>query len=73
MRKYIVTEEQLRQYLTEKENSVKKGIAIKYSPGKGQEPVYTSEIKEFSSMEEFNEYKDSLGNKKEIIGIIDID
>ena len=72
MKKYIITEEQMNMILNEKEGSIKKGFAIKYNPGKGKDPVYTSEIKEFSSMEEFNEYKDSLGDKREIIGVIDI-
>jgi hypothetical protein len=72
MRKYIITEEQMNMILNESDKPVKKGFAIKYNPGKGKDPVYTSEIKEFSSMGEFNSYKDSLGNKREIIGVIDI-
>lgn len=51
---------------------MKKGIAIKYTPGKDQDPVYTSVIKEFDSQEDFNNFKDNLNPKKEIIGVIDI-
>ena len=73
MKKYIITEEQMNMILNEKEGSIKKGFAIKYNPGEGMDPVYTSEIKDFSSIEEFNSYKDSMGNKREIIGVIDIE
>ena len=72
MRKYIITENQINRILNEKKKK-KKGIAIKYKPGKGQEDVYTSEIKEFDSVEDFENYKKSLSEKREIIGVIDIE
>ena len=72
MRKYIITENQINRILNEN-TKIKKGIAIKYKPGKDQGDVYTSEIKEFDSIDEFEDYKNSLGNKREIIGIIDIE
>jgi hypothetical protein len=71
MRKYIITEDQIERLLNEN-TKIKKGIAIKFKPGGGQEDVYTSIIKEFNSLTEFDDYKNSLGKKKEIIGIIDI-
>jgi len=51
---------------------MKKGIAIKYTPSKDQDPVYTSIIKEFDSQEDFENFKDNLNPKKKIIGVIDI-
>jgi len=45
MKKYIITEEQMDMILNESDKPVKKGFAIKYNPGKGKDPVYTSEIK----------------------------
>jgi hypothetical protein len=72
MRKYIITENQINRILNEN-TKIKKGIAIKYKPGKGQEDVYTSEIKEFDSVEDFENYKKSLSEKREIIGVIDIE
>ena len=71
MKKYIITESQINKILNEN-TKIKKGIAYKYKPGKGQEEVYTSEVKEFDSVEEFERYKRSLGEKREIIGVIDI-
>jgi hypothetical protein len=71
MKKYIITESQINRILNEN-TKIKKGIAIKYKPGKNQEDVYTSIIKEFDSINEFEDYKSSLGKKREIIGVIDI-
>ena len=72
MKKYIITENQINRILNEN-TKIKKGIAIKYKPGKDQDDVYTSEIKEFDSINEFEDYKSSLGKKREIIGVIDIE
>jgi len=72
MKKYIITESQINRILNEN-TKIKKGIAIKYKPGKDQDDVYTSEIKEFDSVDEFEDYKSSLGKKREIIGVIDIE
>lgn len=72
MKKYIITENQINRILNEN-TKIKKGIAIKYKPGKNQEDVYTSIIKEFDSINEFEDYKSSLGKKREIIGVIDIE
>lgn len=72
MRKYIITESQIEQILNEN-TKIKKGIAIKYRPGKGQDDVYKSEIKEFYSIEDFENYKSSLSEKRKIIGIINIE
>jgi len=72
MKKYIITENQINRILNEN-TKIKKGIAIKYKPGKSQGDVYTSEIKEFDSIDEFEDYKNSLGKKREIIGVIDIE
>jgi len=71
MKKYIITESQITRILNES-TSIKKGIAFKYKPGRNQQEVYTSEIKEFDSVEDFERYKRSLSEKREIIGIIDI-
>jgi len=71
MKKYIITESQINKILNEN-TKIKKGIAIKYKPGKGQEDVYSSVIKEFDSVDDFERYKRSLGEKREIIGVIDI-
>lgn len=71
MKKYILTEEQLTRVLTE-ERPIKKGVAIKFSPGKGEEPVYQSNVLEFKDEQEWQDYKKSLPEKKEIIGVIDI-
>lgn len=71
MKNYILTEEQLTRLLTE-ERPIKKGVAIKYSPGKGEEPVYQSHMLEFKDEQEWQDYKKSLPEKKEIIGVIDI-
>lgn len=71
MKNYILTEEQLTRILTE-ERPIKKGVAIKYSPGKGEEPVYQSHMLEFKDEQEWQDYKKSLPEKKEIIGVIDI-
>lgn len=71
MKNYILTEEQLTRLLTE-ERPIKKGVAIKYSPGKGEEPVYQSHVLEFKDEQEWQDYKKSLPEKKEIIGVIDI-
>ena len=51
---------------------IKKGIAYKVTPTRNSEPYYESEIKSFVSEQEFNEYRNNLGDKKEIIGVIDI-
>lgn len=71
MKNYILTEEQLTRLLTE-ERPIKKGVAIKYSPGKGEEPVYQSHMLEFKDEQEWQDYKKSLPKKKEIIGVIDV-
>jgi hypothetical protein len=71
MKNYILTEEQLTRALTE-ERPIKKGVAIKFSPGKGEEPVYQSNVLEFKDEQEWQDYKKSLSEKKEIIGVIDI-
>jgi hypothetical protein len=71
MKNYILTEEQLTRVLTE-ERPIKKGVAIKFSPGKGEDPVYQSYVLEFKDEQEWQDYKKSLPEKKEIIGIIDI-
>jgi hypothetical protein len=71
MKKYILTEEQLTRVLTE-ERPIKKGVAIKFSPGKGEEPVYQSHMLEFKDEQEWQDYKKSLPEKKEIIGVVDI-
>lgn len=71
MKKYILTEEQLTRVLTE-ERPIKKGVAIKFSPGKGEESVYQSHMLEFKDEQEWQDYKKSLPEKKEIIGVIDI-
>ena len=71
MKNYILTEEQLTRILTE-ERPIKKGVAIKYSPGKGEGPVYQSHMLEFKDEQEWQDYKKSLPEKKEIIGVIDI-
>ena len=55
------------------EQKIKKGIAFKYSPSKDSEPIYSSKIMEFNSMDDYNTFKESLGDKREIIGEIDID
>jgi len=71
MKNYILTEEQLTRVLTE-ERPIKKGVAIKYSPGKGEDPVYQSHMLDFKDEQEWQDYKKSLSKKKEIIGVIDI-
>jgi hypothetical protein len=72
MKKYIITDNQINRIRNEN-TKIKKGLAIKYKPGKNQEDVYTSIIKEFDSINEFEDYKSSLGKKREIIGVIDIE
>jgi hypothetical protein len=71
MKNYILTEEQLTKLLTE-DRPIKKGVAIKFSPGKGEEPVYQSHMLEFKDEQEWQDYKKSLPEKKEIIGVVDI-
>lgn len=71
MKKHIITEQQLTRVLTE-ERPIKKGVAIKFSPGKGEESVYQSNVLEFKDEKEWQDYKKSLPEKKEIIGVIDI-
>ena len=63
MKKYILTEEQLTRVLTE-ERPIKKGVAIKFSPGKGEDPVYQSNVLEFKDEQEWQDYKKSLPEKK---------
>ena len=72
MKTYIISESQVKRILME-EQKIKKGIAFKYSPSKDEEPIYSSKIMEFNSMDDYNMFKESLGDKREIIGEIDID
>ena len=73
MKTYILTEDQIgRIELNDKRNGIKKGIAYKVTPTRNSEPYYESEIKSFGDEQEFNEYRNNLGDKKEIIGVIDI-
>lgn len=72
MKTYIISESQVKRILME-ESKIKKGFAIKYSPSKDSEPIYSSKVMEFNSMDEYNMFKESLGSKREIIGEIDID
>ena len=73
MKTYILTEDQFNRIeLNDKRNGIKKGIALKVTPTRNSEPYYESEIKSFGDEQEFNEYKNNLGDKKEIIGVIDI-
>jgi hypothetical protein len=73
MKTYILTEDQFNRIeLNDNRNGIKKGIALKVTPTRNSEPYYESEIKSFGSEQEFNEYKNNLGDKKEIIGVIDI-
>ena len=73
MKTYILTEDQIgRIELNDKRNKIKKGIAYKVTPTRNSEPYYDSEIKSFGDEQEFNEYRNNLGDKKEIIGVIDI-
>jgi hypothetical protein len=73
MKTYILTEDQIsRIELNDKRNKIKKGIAYKVTPTRNSEPYYESEIKSFGDEQEFNEYRNNLGDKKEIIGVIDI-
>lgn len=73
MKTYILTEDQIsRIELNDKSNKIKKGIAYKVTPTRNSEPYYESEIKSFGDEQEFNEYRNNLGDKKEIIGVIDI-
>jgi len=72
MKTYIISESQVKRILME-EQKIKKGIAFKYSPSKDQEPIYSSKIMEFNSMDDYTMFKESLGDKREIIGEIDID
>jgi hypothetical protein len=75
MKTYIITEDQIQRVLQneDKSSGIKKGIALKITPTRNSEPYYESEIKSFGSETEFNEYKDNLGDDKEIIGVIDIE
>ena len=75
MKTYIITEDQIQRVLQneDKSSGIKKGIALKVTPTRNSEPYYESEIKSFGSETEFNEYKDNLGDDKEIIGVIDIE
>ena len=73
MKTYILTEDQIgRIELNDKRNKIKKGIAYKVTPTRNSEPYYESEIKSVGDEQEFNEYRNNLGDKKEIIGVIDI-
>lgn len=73
MKTYILTEDQMERVLpNDSITGIKKGIAYKVTPTRNSEPYYESEIKSFVSEQEFNEYRNNLGDKKEIIGIIDI-
>ena len=73
MKTYILTEDQFNRIeLNDKRNGIKKGISLKVTPTRNSEPYYESEIKSFGDEQEFNEYKNNLGDKKEIIGVIDI-
>ena len=72
MKTYIISESQVKRILME-EQKIKKGIAFKYSPSKDSEPIYSSKIMEFNSMDDYTMFKESLGDKREIIGEIDID
>lgn len=72
MKTYIITEDQMERILKGDSSGIKKGIAYKVTPTKNSESYYESEIKTFGSEEEFNEYKNNLGDDREIIGVIDI-
>ena len=74
MKTYILTEDQMNRVLSNEDSTtgIKKGIALKVTPTRNSEPYYESEIKSFGSEQEFNEYRNNLGDKKEIIGVIDI-
>lgn len=72
MKTYIITEDQMERILKDDSSGIKKGIAYKVTPTKNSEPYYESEIKTFGSEEEFNEYKNNLGDDRSIIGVIDI-
>jgi len=73
MKTYILTEDQMERVLSnDNTTGIKKGIAYKVTPTRNSEPYYESEIKSFVSEQEFNEYRNNLGDKKEIIGVIDI-
>lgn len=73
MKTYIITEDQMERILKDDSSGIKKGIAYKITPTKNSEPYYESEIKTFGNEEEFNEYKNNLGDDREIIGVIDIE
>ncbi len=71
MKKYIITEEQLNKVLTEQDQPITKGIALHITDDQGE--YYESQLKEFNSEEEYNEWKDSLDEGIEIIGEMDIE
>jgi hypothetical protein len=73
MKKYVITESQLKFILTEKSDKIKKGIAFKITHEEDQEPVYESKMMSFDSEIDFESFKHNLPENEEIIGIIDID
>ena len=73
MKKYVITESQLKYILTEKSDKIKKGIAFKITHEGDQEPVYESRMMSFDSEIDFESFKHNLPDNEEIIGIIDID
>lgn len=71
MRKYIVTEEQITRLLLEDKRPITKGIALHISDDQGD--YYESKLMDFSSEEEYNEWKETLDEGMEIIGEMDIE
>jgi hypothetical protein len=71
MKKYIITETQLKKLLLEEKNSIKKGIALKIDDENGE--YYKSIIKEFTSNDDYKNWKNNLEPNIEIIGDIDIE
>ena len=71
MKKYIVTEEQITRLLFEESKPITKGIALHISDDQGD--YYESKLMDFSSEEEYNEWKETLDEGTEIIGEMDIE
>lgn len=68
MKKYILTEEQITKALSNV--GIKKGIGLKIN--EGDSFYYKSVIKEFDNEDDFEDWKDSLPEDQEVIGVIDI-
>lgn len=71
MKKFLITERQLEMVINENPEPVVKGIGLKITDEKGE--YYKSIVKNFSSEDEFNNWKNKLKEGISIIGVMDIE